>query len=135
MPTPIARPAGWASSPSTSAGCRTICLPSILSCEYAIGVRNGCFCAHPYVLRLLQIPESVAWSWRQQVIAGVRAHLPGLVRISFGCYNSVAEVDWLVQAVRNIACGEIAGNYEQDPASGRLRERSFHPDLGSFFQA
>ena len=24
-----------------------------LSAEYAIGVRHGCFCAHPYLLRLL----------------------------------------------------------------------------------
>jgi cysteine desulfurase/selenocysteine lyase len=107
---------------------------SVLSVEYGIGVRNGCFCAHPYVLRLLDIPDSVAWSWRKQVISGVRAHMPGLVRISFGCYNSIEEVDWLVKGLRNIARGEIAGDYEQDPASGSFRERSFRPELDDYFK-
>jgi len=32
-----------------------------LSAEHAIGVRHGCFCAHPYLLRLLNLrPEEVA---------------------------------------------------------------------------
>ena len=107
---------------------------AVLSTEYAIGVRNGCFCAHPYVLRLLDIPDPVAWSWRKQVVAGVRAHLPGLVRISYGCYNSHEEVDWLVRALRKIACGEIAGDYEQDQATGTFWERTFHPDLDQYFK-
>ena len=47
---------------------------AVLSHEYGIGVRNGCFCAHPYVLHLMDIPEPVAWSWRKQVVAGMRAH-------------------------------------------------------------
>ncbi len=107
---------------------------AVLSTEYGIGVRNGCFCAHPYVLRLLDIPDPVAWSWRKQVIAGVRAHLPGLVRISFGCYNTREEVDWLVHALGNIARGEIAGDYEQDMATGTFRERTFQPDLEEYFR-
>jgi selenocysteine lyase/cysteine desulfurase len=107
---------------------------AVLSTEYAIGVRNGCFCAHPYVLRLLDIPDPVAWSWRKQVVAGVRAHLPGLVRISYGCYNSHEEVDWLVRALRKIACGEIAGDYEQDQATGTFWERSFRPEPREYFK-
>jgi selenocysteine lyase/cysteine desulfurase len=108
-------------------------LAAILSAEYGIGVRNGCFCAHPYVLRLMQIPDGEAWSWREQVLGGVRAHLPGLVRISFGCYNTIEEVDWLVHALRNIAAGRIAGDYEQDIASGSFHERSFKPDFAPYF--
>jgi cysteine desulfurase / selenocysteine lyase len=107
---------------------------AVLSTEYAIGVRNGCFCAHPYVLRLLDIPDPVAWSWRKQVVSGVRAHLPGLVRISYGCYNSREEVDWLVRALRKVACGEIAGDYQQDQATGTFWERSFRPDLEEYFK-
>jgi cysteine desulfurase / selenocysteine lyase len=107
---------------------------AVLGTEYGIGVRNGCFCAHPYVLHLLDIAEQVAWSWRKQVVAGVRAHLPGLVRVSFGCYNSVEEVDWLVRALRRIAAGQIAGDYEQDPASGHFTERSFRPDMAAYFK-
>jgi len=107
---------------------------AVLSTEYAIGVRNGCFCAHPYVLRLLDIPDPVAWSWRKQVVAGVRAHLPGLVRISYGCYSSHEEVDWLVRALRKIACGEIAGDYEQDQATGTFSERTFRPEMEQYFK-
>jgi cysteine desulfurase / selenocysteine lyase len=109
-------------------------LAAILGAEYAIGVRNGCFCAHPYVLHLLDIPDPVAWSWRKQVVAGFRAHLPGLVRLSFGCYNTEAEVDWLVAALRKIARGEILGTYVQDPASGAFHETAFHPDWGGCFK-
>jgi selenocysteine lyase/cysteine desulfurase len=109
-------------------------LAAILSAEYGIGVRNGCFCAHPYVLHLLDIPEPVAWSWRKQVVAGNRAHLPGLVRISFGCYNSTEEVDCLVDALHKIARGEIAGDYVQDPASGAYHERTFKPELDGYFK-
>jgi cysteine desulfurase/selenocysteine lyase len=107
---------------------------AVLSTEYGIGVRNGCFCAHPYVLRLLDIPDPVAWSWRKQVVASVRAHMPGLVRISYGCYNSHEEVDWLVRALRKIACGEIAGDYEQDQATGTFWERSFRPEPREYFK-
>ena len=107
---------------------------AVLSTEYAIGVRNGCFCAHPYVLRLLDIAEPVALSWRKQVVAGVRAHLPGLVRVSFGCYNSHEEVDWLAAALRNIAAGQIAGDYEQDRATGTFRERTFRPEMEAYFR-
>ena len=107
---------------------------AVLSYEYGIGVRNGCFCAHPYVLHLMDIPEPVAWSWRKQVVAGMRAHLPGLVRISFGCYNTAEDVDWLVNALHNIAAGEIAGAYEQDRASGAYHERTFHPELEQYFK-
>ncbi len=107
---------------------------AVLGAEYAIGVRNGCFCAHPYILRLLDIAEPIAWSWRKQVVAGMRAHLPGLVRISFGCYNSHEEVDLLVAALNNIAAGEIAGDYEQDRATGTFRERTFQPEMDAYFK-
>jgi hypothetical protein len=56
------------------------------------------------------------------------------VRVSFGCYNTAEEVDWLVQALHNIAAGEIAGVYEQDRASGAFTERTFHADPGHYFK-
>jgi hypothetical protein len=95
-------------------------------------VRNGCL-RPPVRLGLLQIPDDEAWSWRDQVLGGVRAHLPGLVRISFGCYNSLEEVDWLAHALRNIAGGEVAGTYEQDLASGAFHERAFRQDFSQYF--
>jgi selenocysteine lyase/cysteine desulfurase len=96
---------------------------AILSAEYGIGVRNGCFCAHPYVLRLLQIPDDEAWSWRDQVLGGVRAHLPGLVRISFGCYNSLEEVDWLAHALPATPAAKSPGRTSRTRPAARSTSR------------
>ena len=39
-------------------GYRHPLLAAILSDEHAIGVRHGCFCAHPLMARLLGIPDA-----------------------------------------------------------------------------
>ena len=47
-------PAGRAFSPSTSETCPYDLLAAVLSAEYGIGIRHGCFCAHPLMMRLLK---------------------------------------------------------------------------------
>jgi selenocysteine lyase/cysteine desulfurase len=47
---------------------------AILGYEFGIAVRNGCFCAHPYVVRLLQLPESEQREWG----GGWRLHPQGI---------------------------------------------------------
>jgi selenocysteine lyase/cysteine desulfurase len=90
-----------------------------LSAEFAIGVRHGCFCAHPYLLRLLGLtPDEVA-SYRRAVLAGDRRGIPGAVRASAGLSTSAGDVDRLVAAVGLIAAGsDPPAPYEQDPGSG-----------------
>ncbi len=90
-----------------------------LSAEWGIGVRHGCFCAHPYLLRLLGVgPEAVAEA-RRQVLAGHRAAIPGAVRASCGLGTSEEDVDALLSAVAEIAGGSASPVlYEQDPATG-----------------
>jgi len=90
-----------------------------LSAEWGIGVRHGCFCAHPYLLRLLGVgPDEVATA-RAHVLAGDRRHIPGAVRASCGLGTTEADVDALLGAV-----GALAGGapppvpYVQDPGSG-----------------
>jgi cysteine desulfurase/selenocysteine lyase len=83
-----------------------------LSFEGAIGVRNGCFCAHPYLLRLLHVPESEALRHQRDIVDGTRVGLPGLVRISFGCYNNIEEVDYLIDVLSRVAAGKFQGDYE-----------------------
>jgi hypothetical protein len=106
---------------------------SVLSFEGGIGVRNGCFCAHPYILRLLRVSSEEALRHQQEIIAGTKVGLPGLVRISFGCYNTVEEVDHAVDVLGRIAVGEIEGEYEQDPGSGEYWPRNYEPDYTEFF--
>ncbi|EGO62223.1 cysteine desulfurase [Acetonema longum DSM 6540] len=74
-------------------------LAEILSGEAGIAVRNGLFCAHPYVEKLLGLT--------QQELEYYHAHedivVPGLVRISFGLYNTSREVDIFIDLLTRIA--------------------------------
>jgi hypothetical protein len=104
-----------------------------LSFEGGIAVRNGCFCAHPYILRLLRVGGDEALRHQQDIIDGSRVGLPGLVRISFGCYNTIEEVDHAVDVLARIAAGELEGDYEQDPVSGEYWPRGYEPDYNRYF--
>jgi len=98
---------------------------AVLGFEGGIGVRNGCFCAHPYVLRLLDVPEPEFLAYRQRVLNGDRSGLPGLIRLSFGCYNSFEDVDRLVHWLEKIARREYSGDYVLDRPSGAYYPRGF----------
>jgi cysteine desulfurase/selenocysteine lyase len=106
---------------------------AVLSFEGGIAVRNGCFCAHPYILRLLEVTGDEALRHQQDIIDGSRVGLPGLVRISFGCYNTMEEVDHTAGLLARIAAGDIGGDYEQDPVSGAYWPRGFEPDYNRYF--
>ena len=97
-----------------------------LATEWGIGVRHGCFCAHPYLLRLLAMSPTETAAYRAGVRRGDHMHLPGATRASASIATSEAEIDLLLGAVRHIASGEGAPiAYEQDPATG-----DFHPTNG-----
>jgi len=69
----------------------------ILSYEAGISVRNGCFCAQPYVQKLLKMTEEEI---EERVKSG--SHEPGMVRISFGIYNTTREIDVFLSLLNNI---------------------------------
>ncbi len=106
---------------------------AILGHEYGIGVRNGCFCAHPYILHLLGLNQEEANEVRDQIQAGDRSDMPGLVRVSFGLYNSTNEIDELIESLFHILRGDYAGNYLQDPASGEYFPEGWDPEFDRFF--
>jgi selenocysteine lyase/cysteine desulfurase len=90
-----------------------------LSAEYGVAVRHGCFCAHPYVIRLLGVPEQVVHEYRDEVLRGDHRNVPGAVRASAGLGTSGQDIETLVQAVAELAGGSPPPvPYEQDPASG-----------------
>ena len=94
-----------------------------LSAEWGIGVRHGCFCAHPYLIRLLGLSARDVDTYRQQVQAGDHRLMPGAVRASCGISNTEADVDTLLAAVAAIAAGAGAGEpppvpYVQDVGTG-----------------
>ena len=106
---------------------------AILGYEFGIGVRSGCFCAHPYLLHLLEVAGEMAESTRRRMIAGDKSEMPGLVRASFGLYNTTADVDALVEALQRIANGEYEGQYVQDVAFGEYTPRGWSPDFERYF--
>lgn len=67
-------------------------LAYMLSSHAGIAVRNGCFCAHPYLHKLLNVSKEVI----ARRIDDINAPYPGMVRLSFGLYNTKEEIDELV---------------------------------------
>lgn len=71
-----------------------------------IGVRNGCFCAHLLVKRLLKIHTLRARAADLGLILFPRftsVVLPGLVQVSLGLENDQADVDTLIRVLGEIA--------------------------------
>jgi selenocysteine lyase/cysteine desulfurase len=87
-------------------------LAAILSAEYGIGVRHGCFCAHPLMLRLLRVGTECADEIRGHMREGRRVAIPGAVRASFGVGTTQDDIDRLVDAVARIAAEGPAWQYE-----------------------
>jgi cysteine desulfurase / selenocysteine lyase len=106
---------------------------AILSAEYGIGVRNGCFCAHPYLMCLLGITKDKALQVQSEIVTKDRRHMPGMVRISFGLYNSVRDIDALIMALKAIAKGNYSGKYQQDQATGEYHALNWSPDMNQYF--
>ncbi len=106
---------------------------AVLSFEGGIGVRNGCFCAHPYMLHLLGLSGDQALLHLEEMMEGKRVGRPGMVRASFGCYNTTEEVDRFIAILSRLSAGDVRGDYERDPASGQYFPQGFEPDLDQYF--
>lgn len=79
-------------------------IAEILSRHSGIAIRDGLFCAHTYVQRLLKLTS--------QELNYYRTHpdvtLPGMIRISFGLYNNYEEINRFIEVIY-----KIAGNKRQ----------------------
>ena len=98
-----------------------------LAAEEAVGVRHGCFCAHPYLMRLLGLTRPDVRRYRDQVLCGDRSAMPGAVRASAGLNTTDGDIARLLDAVARIARGGPPPvPYRQDRRTG-----DFHPGAGS----
>jgi selenocysteine lyase/cysteine desulfurase len=91
---------------------------AILSYEWGIGSRSGCFCAHPYVKAILNVDAEQARVLEDQILHRDRSAIPGTVRISFGLYNTREEIDVLCEALDAISKGIYRQGYELDKERG-----------------
>jgi selenocysteine lyase/cysteine desulfurase len=103
----------------TVAGVHHALVAARLSAEHAIGVRHGCFCAHPYLIRLLGLSAAEVHNYRDGVLRGDRSTIPGAVRASCSIATTDADVDALLSAVAAIASGDDPPvPYVQDAPTG-----------------
>jgi selenocysteine lyase/cysteine desulfurase len=93
-------------------GHRDAALADALSARHAIGVRNGCFCAHPLMSELLAVPEATTERLHAELRAGGTPDLPGAVRASLGVGTTASDVDHLVAALH-----EVVGTAALRPAA------------------
>ncbi len=103
-----------------------------LAAEEGIGVRHGCFCAHPYLMRLLGYSREDVRRHQDRVRRGDRRALPGAVRASAGVNTTGQDVARLVAAVSRIASGDPPPvKYRQDPRTGDYQPCADLPGLAS----
>jgi cysteine desulfurase/selenocysteine lyase len=105
---------------------------AILSEEWGIGTRSGCFCAHPYVKAMLGVSETEARALEARILAGDHSDVPGMVRASFGWSNTFDDAHRLVEAVRAIAGGRFQQCYALG-ADGEYSHSDSRTDFAEFF--
>ncbi|MDI6780234.1 MAG: aminotransferase class V-fold PLP-dependent enzyme [Bacteroidota bacterium] len=106
---------------------------SILGYEGGIGVRNGCFCAHPYVKNLLRVNQEDEHKLTEEIKHGDKSNLPGMVRASFGCYNNEEDIERLVDMLDRIIKKDYKGEYVMNPETGVYSVKGFKLDVEQYF--
>lgn len=66
-----------------------------LSSNYGVATRRGAFCANPYVWRLYGLTDEEVRSFKECS----DVNTPGMIRVSFGIYNTEEEVDYLLKVL------------------------------------
>jgi selenocysteine lyase/cysteine desulfurase len=107
---------------------------AVLGYEFGIGVRSGCFCAHPYILHLLGLSKEEAADVRRRILADDRSEMPGLIRASFGLYNTLEDADILVEALDKISKGNYQGEFVQDKVTGEFTPTGWQLDYADYFK-
>ncbi|HEV8539481.1 MAG TPA: aminotransferase class V-fold PLP-dependent enzyme [Bacteroidota bacterium] len=105
---------------------------TILSTEGGIGVRNGNFCAQPYMRKLLNVsPEE------EKLKRAARCDnpiLPGMVRASLGCYNNEDDIDVFLDMLGRILRKEYRGQYSIHPVTGLYTAKGYGVDAHNHFR-
>ncbi|HUI63988.1 MAG TPA: aminotransferase class V-fold PLP-dependent enzyme [Bacteroidota bacterium] len=102
---------------------------AILGTEGGIGVRDGCFCAHPYVKELLHVGADEDRKFTAEVLSGDKSHMPGMVRASLGCYNTQEDIDAMIEMLDRVSRGDYKGRYVQDRSTGAFHAEGYSIDF------
>ena len=107
---------------------------AILNYEGGIGVRNGCFCAHPYLKCLLGVTVEETKILEEKILSHDRSTIPGAVRMSFGMYNSKKEIDQVVNVLKLITADEFKGKYQLCPETGEYFPSDFKVNFNDYYR-
>ena len=108
---------------------------AILNDYFNIAVRNECFCAHPYVKEMILDDMLVASeSMTDEELENDYKLIAGMVRASFGIYNTSNDVDALIDALQEVVSrkDELTQNYHVD-ASPDYVHNTFEMDAKNRF--
>ena len=81
-----------------------------------IATRQGAFCAHPYVWRLMHIPDDTL----DQFDSCGAMNTPGMIRVSFGIYNTEEEVDEFLRVLPEALAKVTTPDYLKDYGNVRI---------------
>ena len=105
---------------------------AVLNDYFNVAVRNGCFCAHPYVRELLK-PELWALDLDPDDAAAIQ-RWQGMVRASLGLYTVDEDIEALLAGVRDLLArpDHFRALYQID-AKGNFHHRTFHAPAITLF--
>ena len=102
--------------------------------EWGIGIRHGCFCAHPYMAELLRLTPVEIAALRARLLAGDGRKHPGLARVSLALYNTEDEIDYFLRALRHVIREGPQGRYFEIPGTGEFQPEGWAPDFERWFR-
>jgi len=110
---------------------------AILNDYYNIAVRNECFCAHPYVEKMLHISHEKEINALDCIDNNLVWNIEpwmGMIRASFGLYSTKADIDALINALTDITNDKIFfSNKYKVNIDGEYIHKDFHFSSKDFF--
>ncbi len=109
----------------------------MLSDRFGIQARGGCACAGPYVHRLLNIDEAQSEQIRRAILSGDEISKPGFVRLNFSVLLSEEKVQFILDAVKQIAkdATSFEAHYDVDPSRAIFAPRPAPVEGKAYAQA
>ena len=107
---------------------------AVLGYEGGIGVRNGCFCAQQYVMRLLGLSETPASASVTRVswLEANPENLEWCASVSERT-TRIEDVDALVEMLHRITRNEYKGEYHQNAENGEYVPAGYSDSIADYF--
>ena len=111
---------------------------AILNDYFNIAVRNECFCAHPYVEKMLEITHHSQIKKAKEKLNQSPWHIEpwmGMVRDSFGIYNTINDIDYFIDSLKEISINkEFYKTQYEAVGNGDYKHKTFHFSSKQYFK-